>query len=463
VFNSRAGMNALWPDLLPEITRGLVTVAGWWILFYKLHRPPAKARRIAMLISLPALYVFWMWIPLNKWMPQGSGTANAVLWALIILFFALLAGDWRNSFFTALFYIGVEQTIDVTRHCAVGWFFGGFFKGGSAAYYIQSNAQYLFVLGWTVFYYLMMRGRSRVLSPRFWIMTVFPPFAAFWLLTYFSGTADPLLPEGINIYFNGLMFGLFFFISHHFAFYTHIRLITFSGLRMEAQTLQSQLEAQSRQNRLIEGAQKQTAEIRHEIKNLLFALQTELEQKNYEGMRTRLNNLLGDLKQYEQKPWTGVPLIDAMISWKAEKLREYGAVLSVTAEPLEVSGAFAHDITSLLAIALDNAIDAAESGAAEQEKETGAAGSEAAESHSAVRCLIRRQKNLLFIRITNPLTRSLKRRDGELLSAKDEAGHGLGIPALRRIVERYSGEIRISGRDGVFSLEVMLMEGAAGA
>jgi sensor histidine kinase YesM len=303
------------------------------------------------------------------------------------------------------------------------------------------NLQYLFVLGWTAFYYRIMKKRKINMSLRNALMTLAPPIAMFFVLTSFDEIALPLLEQGDNIYSIGFMVGLVFFISHHLSFYLQVRQMKLFDLQMQSQTLQSQLESQIRQNRLIEGAQKQAAEIRHEMKNLIFALQIELERQNYEGIETRLNALAGELKHYELRPYTAVPVIDAMISYKGETLREYGAEFTVTAEPLDVDGAFAYDLTSLLAVALDNAIDAL---AFETVKD-------------AQVCLgIQRWKNMVFIQVTNPLTRPLKYYNGELQSAKDQAGHGFGLPALRRIVERYSGEVKISDKDGMFSLELML-------
>jgi sensor histidine kinase regulating citrate/malate metabolism len=131
-------------------------------------------------------------------------------------------------------------------------------------------------------------------------------------------------------------------------------------------------------------------------------------------------------------------VIDAMIAYKGETLREKGADFSVSAEPLYVDDALAYDIASLVAIGLDNAADAAEP------------------PSFTVHLVISRRKNLVFIRMSNPLTRPLKYQSGELQTTKEEPGHGLGLPALRRIVERYSGEVRISDTEGVFSLEAML-------
>jgi sensor histidine kinase regulating citrate/malate metabolism len=190
------------------------------------------------------------------------------------------------------------------------------------------------------------------------------------------------------------------------------------------------------------------------MKNLLFALQIELDRGNSDSAKTRIAALLGELKRYEQKPYTTVPVIDAMISYKGERLREYGAEFSVSAEPLYVDDPLAYDIASLLAIALDNAGDAALSSALAE----GRQGDKPAEPpRFTVRLVISRRKNLVFIQLSNPLARPLVYRNGEPQSTKEEPGHGLGLPALRRIVERRSGEARISDKDGLFSLEVMLI------
>jgi sensor histidine kinase regulating citrate/malate metabolism len=228
----------------------------------------------------------------------------------------------------------------------------------------------------------------------------------------------------------------------------YLRLLTYYDSHLKAQALQSQLDVYAHQSQLIEGAQKQTVEIRHEIKNILFALQVELEKQNYEGVKTRINSLVGELKQYEQKPYTGVSVVDAMIAYKAEKIEKSGATLSVSAELLDIPDVLAYDTASCLAIALDNTADAV---ASTSEQETGLRGT------PEVCAALWRQKNLLFIQVTNPFVKPLSYRNGELQSTKGEAGHGLGLPALRRIVEQHSGDLRIEARDGIFSLQMMLM------
>jgi DNA-binding CsgD family transcriptional regulator len=218
------------PIILFEITRAAVSIAGWWFLFYKLHRPPAKLRRIVQIAAFVTGYTAWMLIPL-------SDTGNVVLWAAMILLFALLAGDLRNSLFTALYYIGMEAAIDTIRHFFIMYIFGKTFRGYTAEYYIQFNFQYLFVLGWTFYYYWIMKDRSAKLPLRFWVMTVIPPFAATVLLTRYADVARPLLAEGINIYLEGIFFGLFSFAFSLFTFYMYFKL----SLMYEAQVFANEV------------------------------------------------------------------------------------------------------------------------------------------------------------------------------------------------------------------------------
>ncbi|MDR3303822.1 MAG: hypothetical protein LBS86_05360, partial [Treponema sp.] len=302
-------MTELHPNMLFEITRGLISIAGWWVLFYKLHRPPSPLRRVAQLVSFVVGYTGFMLIPLTD-------TGNAVLWAAMLFCFALLSGNLRSSLFTAMYYIGIEANIDITRSFCIAAIFKSFFKGYTNEYYLQFNVQYLVVLMWTLFYYRIVKDQKRTIPLHFWIMTLIPPFATIILLTNYADTARPLLAMGTNIYYTGILFGCFLFAINLFTFYMYLRLLTYYDSHLKAQSLRSQLDVYSHQIELIEGAQKQASEIRHEIKNILFALQIELEKQNYAEAQARISKVVGELKRYEQKPYTGVSVIDAMIAYK---------------------------------------------------------------------------------------------------------------------------------------------------
>lgn len=191
------------PQIQWEITRAVVSIAAWYVLFYRLHKPEALWRRIALLIAMPAAYAFWIFTPM-------SIVANAVSWAGITVVFAFICGDLRRSLFTAFFYIGMEASIDNTRSALIALIFNRFFTRHSPAQYLQYNLQYLFVFIVACYYYTVMkryRGTPKLSS---WLLCILPPMIMWAILTYFTYTADPLLMEqSINIYGPGFCFGLF--------------------------------------------------------------------------------------------------------------------------------------------------------------------------------------------------------------------------------------------------------------
>ena len=213
-------MSQYQPQIQWEITRAIVCILAWWVLFYRLHRPEARWRRIVLLIAMPAAYAFWIFTPM-------SIAANSISWAAITVVFAFICGDLRRSLFTAFFYIGMEMSIDATRSSMIAMIFGRFFTSYSPAQYLQYNLQYLFVFAVACFYYTVMmryRGKPKVST---WLLCVLPPLILWALLTYFVHVADStdpiLLEQGINIYGIGFCFGLFSILLNLGILYLYIR------------------------------------------------------------------------------------------------------------------------------------------------------------------------------------------------------------------------------------------------
>jgi DNA-binding CsgD family transcriptional regulator len=210
-------MDQYLPQIQWEITRAVVSIAAWWVLFYRLHRPEALWRRIVLLVAMPAAYLFWILMPMNI-------AANAISWAAITVVFAFICGDLRRSLFTAFFYIGMEMSIDCTRSSMIAIIFGRFFTRYSPAQYLQYNLQYLFVFAVACFYYTVMmryRGKPKVSS---WLLCILPPLILWAVLTYFVHVATPLLEkQGINIYGPVFCFGLSSILLNMGILYLYIR------------------------------------------------------------------------------------------------------------------------------------------------------------------------------------------------------------------------------------------------
>ncbi|GBU29569.1 hypothetical protein R84B8_03142 [Treponema sp. R8-4-B8] len=210
-------MDQYQPQIQWELTRAVVSIAAWWVLFYRLHKPEAQWRRIALLIAMPIAYIFW------KLMPWGTITV-IISWAAIIMIFAFICGDLRRTLFTALFYIGMEMSIDLTRSALSALLFNGFLPRYSPMRYLQLNLQYLVVFGLCCYYYTIMKRYSGRLSVASWVIIIIAPLIQFVVLTYFTYIADPLLEQqGINIYGPGFCFGLFCILLNLGILYLYIR------------------------------------------------------------------------------------------------------------------------------------------------------------------------------------------------------------------------------------------------
>ncbi|GHV42419.1 hypothetical protein AGMMS49546_20980 [Spirochaetia bacterium] len=435
------------PNFFMEALRALLVIAGWYVLFYIRHRPASKLRRVVLLISFPVCYTVW------RLLSMSNAMGNEIRWAIILILFALICGDWKESLFTAIYYIGMEACMDTFRNFIIRHYFGGLLPRYSPGYNVEFVLLYLMVFGWTFFYYWVLKNRRGNLPLRFWIMMIVPPLGSTTMLTHFAETLNPLqLTMGINIYWEGALLGLFFLALNLLIFYMYIRLIAYYEIELQTQVLQGQLTAYARRITTIETFHRQAGEMRHELKNLLFPLKIDIEQQNYESANRRIWDLLGDLKQAEPEFYTGISLIDAVISYKASQIRELGAGFDVQADLLDTEALGAppaYDIASIMGISLDNAADAVAA-------ITASAATAPASLQAAVHCTIQRQKNMLLIRLTNPLPGPLQYENGEIRSTKAESGHGLGLSALRRIVQKYAGDVTISDSGGVFCLSVML-------
>ncbi|GHT56606.1 hypothetical protein FACS1894109_06100 [Spirochaetia bacterium] len=222
-------MNNNEPVLIWELCRAASSIAAWWVLFYLMHRPPVLWRRIALLIAMPAAYIFWILTPM-------SVLQNAVSWALFPIVFAFLCGDLRRSLFTAFFYIGMEASIDNARSSLIALVFGHFFESRSPEYYLQYNLQYLLVLAVSICFYNIMKRYAAKPPLTAWILTIIPPFGLWAILTVFATIADPLAAEqGINIYhLPGFLFAIFSIFCNLAVFYIYTRTLIQSDAQILA-------------------------------------------------------------------------------------------------------------------------------------------------------------------------------------------------------------------------------------
>jgi len=223
-------MNGL--SLFLTILRGLEVIAGWWVIFFLLHRPKSRIRRAALLIAFPALYALWYLLPINVWFAKGTplgavisdDTVNELLWIVIILALTFLCGNLRRSLFGAFWYIGIEQNADVLRACI-----NRLMNGGNYVFnYPQFNIEYLLVFIWALFYYYHRRKVSRIPPLVFQISTVAVPILSALLLTrYYAIVRMTEAGSALRtaILFDNLLFGALLLAFNLCMFHLYLKLL----------------------------------------------------------------------------------------------------------------------------------------------------------------------------------------------------------------------------------------------
>lgn len=173
----------------------------------------------------------------------------------------------------------------------------------------------------------------------------------------------------------------------------------------------------------------------HDLENHFLIIKNYLEKKEYfkatkyvEQMGFRNSDLLSS--------WTGIDALDILIEYKKKEAESEGIFFDVLLENIYVKLAD-QEIVALVGNLLDNAIEAC----IRMKRGT-----------RWIKLIIRKVKDMTFIKVSNSYNEQLVERDEGLISTKqDSQVHGLGLSNIKLIVEKNEGEISIDyGMDSFY-------------
>lgn len=184
-------------------------------------------------------------------------------------------------------------------------------------------------------------------------------------------------------------------------------------------------------------------EEKHNLVNELVALMEGVEHSNQKQV---IKNLRGIIKSYhvgERISNSGNSTIDALINFKYAAAKEQGILFKLKIfipENLPMSQC---DLGVVVGNALDNAIESTKN---------------CVRHEKVIHISMGIKKEAFVMLIKNPYEHILERDNyGNLLSTKKESkGHGYGVSAIKRVVERYHGEILIEEENEQFVLTAIM-------
>ena len=225
-------------------------------------------------------------------------------------------------------------------------------------------------------------------------------------------------------------------------FYVLDRLEEYSSAYYEKELLTRQNRAYRAEFDLMRQSERQASALRHDMKNHLAVLREYAAQ----GKTQELERYLDAFDQKLIRPGlihTGNPDIDSILNYKLGQAEEAGARLELDIKLPESFTAYAFDLNVILGNLLDNAVEALPE-----------------IDDPWISLSLQVDRGVFFLRVSNGydgMTFQTDGPDGPVYhSRKKGEGHGLGLGIVRRIVDKYNGELQIESDGVIFTVEAIL-------
>ena len=201
-----------------------------------------------------------------------------------------------------------------------------------------------------------------------------------------------------------------------------------------------QIYAYQNQLEVIMESQNRVRALRHDMKNHILALQILVQRKEAEETDKYLDSMKNFMTNPEEYVKTGNDAVDSLLNYKIQKANEVLNVVETKISIPEQLRLRSFDLNVLLGNLLDNAIDA--SMQTEDKK---------------LKITIKLDKGILFLNICNSCQMIADGKKNFLETTKeDKANHGIGLKNVRRIVEKYHGDITFFYENNIIQTDVMM-------
>lgn len=210
----------------------------------------------------------------------------------------------------------------------------------------------------------------------------------------------------------------------------------------ELSALKSRAEEIRSQEEQIRALHESIRHLKHDMKNHLMVLASYLCSPDLEAAKAYTSEILDKLNSVHSYIETGNSLLNHILNEKFETARREGIRVKAEIETLSFKKMKSMDFSAVFSNLLDNALEAAL-------KEEG--------RQREIQVAVTAQRGYETIVVKNRITISVLGRNPNLLSDKKESGdHGIGIPQIKEIVEKYNGMYDFYEEDGWFCAGVFI-------
>ena len=180
--------------------------------------------------------------------------------------------------------------------------------------------------------------------------------------------------------------------------------------------------------------------LRHDMKNHILALQMLLQKKDWEEACRYVDAMQDFMANPSEYSTTGNESVDSLLNYKLQRANEILEMVEARVSIPEKLILHTFDLNVVLGNLLDNAIEAA--GRTEEKR---------------LKVMIKLEKGVLFINIRNSCQGIADGKPQRLETTKEDASnHGIGLGNVRRIVEKYQGEMELLCENGSMDTDIIM-------
>ena len=202
-------------------------------------------------------------------------------------------------------------------------------------------------------------------------------------------------------------------------------------LKKQMDIYDAQIRADIDNNRIIKS-------IRHDMKHHIRELDALIDNGEYEKIKEYLSSMMEDIHSAQRVINTGNNYFDAILNYYADKAVQRDIEFKTDIIVPEDFNMRTYDLNIIMGNLLDNALE-----------------NTIKANKSNVNLSIRYANGLLDIIVSNTYQGKIQKESNHFISSKNEE-HGFGIENVKRMVEKYNGEINIDYDGNMFTARVVI-------
>lgn len=203
-------------------------------------------------------------------------------------------------------------------------------------------------------------------------------------------------------------------------------------------TVAELLQAQAKQYEQMQVHNNTVMKLRHDQKNFIIGLISELENGEMNTAKNALKNQLDLLKKPDEFEFNNI--VSAVVKTKSDYASKFDIQIDFQYSELHKIQTSAVDIAIILGNALDNAIEATQS---------------TSKANSIIHTVVKVNHDLIVIIIKNPVLKDVDVTN--LISTKrNDGSKGFGIASIKELVKKHDGEVIFKCQNLVFETNIVM-------